>query len=80
VPLFQLHAGADGFELFDRSAGLVHFAPVGEGDHTKRRALAFAFANHLQVTQLENLQRQQAARQHRRAQRKQGQVRGRDSG
>src|SRR5574343_1352036 len=70
---FQPHAAADGLELLGWATGLVHLAAPGEGDHAKVRALAFAFANHLQVTQLEYLQGQQAARKHGGAQREQRQ-------
>jgi len=71
--LLQPHAGADRLELFGRATGPVHLTATGEGDDTERCALALAFADHLQVAQFKNLQRQQTARKHRRAQGEQGQ-------
>jgi hypothetical protein len=58
----NLHLCAHGFELLDRRTGAVHFTPLGQGDHAKAGALAFAFANHLQVAQFKQLQRQQGTR------------------
>ena len=70
---FQRDAGADGLEGFGGQAGAMHFSPPSEGDDAKACALAFAFANHLQVAQLEDLQGQQGPWEDRRAQWKQGQ-------
>jgi hypothetical protein len=58
--VLNLHPGANGLELFGGIAGAVHFAALCQRDHAKACALSFTFANHLEVTQLKQLQGQQS--------------------